>query len=74
MFDCINDLFLTETIREPTRLRGTDTPSNLDWVLTENPECILDKSIDSPLGLSDHSLISVTYQCIIDNDESDTQD
>ena len=68
VFDCINDLFLTEVIKEPTRLRGTDTPSNLDWVLTDNVDCILDKVIGQPLGLSDHSLIEVTYQCITANE------
>ena len=40
-------------------------------MLTENPECIQDKSVDSPLGLSDHSMISITYQCNIDKDDSD---
>ena len=71
VFDCVNDLFLTEVIKEPTRFRGTNTPSNLDWVLTENPECIQEKSVESPLGLSDHSMISVTYQCNVEKDESD---
>ena len=71
IFDCINDLFLSEIIKEPTRLRGTDTPSNLDWVLTEKMECVQDKNICSPLGLSDHSLISVSYQCVTEKDESD---
>ena len=71
VFDCINDLFLTEVIKEPTRFRGTNTPSKLDWVLTNNPDCIQDKKVDSPLGLSDHSLISVSYYCITDKDEAD---
>ena len=71
VFDCINDLFLAEIVKEPTRLRGTDKPSCLDWVLTENEDCVQDKSVCSPLGLSDHSLISVTYQCITEKDDSD---
>ena len=71
VFDCINDLFLTEIIKEPTRFRGTNTPSKLDWILTNNPDCIQEKCVNSPLGLSDHSLISISYQCITEKDETD---
>ena len=73
IFDCINDLFLNETIKSPTRFRGSDTPSKLDWVLSENPELIHDISISPPLGASDHSLISVNYDCITEKDENDVQ-
>ena len=49
IFDCINDLFLNEMVKEPTRFRCSITPSTLDWVLTENPNCIQDIVVDSPL-------------------------
>ena len=51
LFDTKNDLFLIDTVKEPTRFRGTDTPSCLDWVLTANPNCFDDKTIDAPLRL-----------------------
>ena len=35
-FDTKNDLFLIDTVNEPSRFRDTDTPSCLDWVLTES--------------------------------------
>ena len=69
IFDCVNDLFLTETIKEPTRFRGTNTPSALDWILTNNSQCIHDIKVGAPLGLSDHSLISLLYQCNLENDD-----
>ena len=72
MFDSINDLFLTETIQEATRFRGTDRPSKLDWFLTENDQCIYNKNVGAPLGLSDHALISVQYDCIIEKNPDDT--
>ena len=68
IFDTVNDLFLSETIKQPTRFRGTDKPSNLDWVLTENPDCVIDTMVDSPLGPSDHSLICINYNCVIGKD------
>ena len=71
VFDCVNDLFLEETIKEPTRFRGTNIPSKLDWVLTENPQCMSDKTIGPPLGLSDHALTSIDYDCVTDKDAED---
>ena len=71
LFDTVNDLFLKDVVQEPTRFRGSDNPSNLDWVLTENIDCILDKSLDAPLGPSDHSLIKIKYECTIESDMND---
>ena len=51
LFDTKNDLFLIDTVNEPSRFRDTVTPSCLDWVLTENPNCFDDKTIDAPIGL-----------------------
>ena len=53
VFDTINDLFLSENVKQPTRFRGSDTPSNLDWVLSENASCVSEVIIDAPLGPSD---------------------
>ena len=73
LFDTINDLFLNEMIKEPTRFRGSDTPSKLDWILTENADCTDNKIVSEPLGLSDHSLISIEYDCIVaKNPDDDT--
>ena len=71
VFDAVNDLFLTETVQEPTRFRGSDQPSKLDWVLTENATCVSNMMINPPLGPSDHSLLSLDYYCFLEKDSSD---
>ena len=71
VFDCVNDLFQEQTIKESTRFRRTNIPSKLDWVLTENPQCMSNKAIGLPLGLSDHALISIEYDCVTDKDAED---
>ena len=70
-FDTINDTFLCENVKQPTRMRGSDKPSCLDWVLSENPLCISDMMVDAPLGPNDHSLISFNYDCVIEKWGSD---
>ena len=71
LFDTINDTFLCENVKQPTRMRGSDKPSCLDWVLSENPLCISDMMVDAPLGPSDHSLIPFNYDCVIEKCGSD---
>ena len=71
VFDCVNDLFLYESVQQPTRFRGTNVPSNLDWILTENSNCVENIVVGPPLGMSDHSMISLNYNCITENDETD---
>ena len=66
VFDGINDLFLSETVKQPTRFRGSNIPSCLDWVLTENPDCVENLTIESPLGPSDHAVIAYDYMCHIE--------
>ena len=65
-YDALNDLFLTECIQKPTRFRGTNNPSALDWILTYNKDHIEDLQVQAPLGLSDHSLITFKLNCISD--------
>ena len=61
--ECIRDSFLFQHITEPTRHRGTDNPSTLDLVLTNEENLISNINIESPLGASDHSLISFCVDC-----------
>jgi hypothetical protein len=74
IFDGINDLFLNETVLDTTRgrenCRGNNKPSALDWVLTENADCVENLIIDSPLGLSDHSTITFDYRCLVERTDS----
>ena len=57
-FDKFNDLFLYQHVSEPTRQRGENVPHCLDLVLTQNEHNVNDVTIHSPLGKSDHSVIT----------------
>ena len=49
VFDTINDIFLSENVKQATRFKGSDKPSYLDWVLSENATCVSELNIDAPL-------------------------
>ena len=65
MFDTVNDLFLMEMCKQPTRFRVNITPSCLDWVLTSDEEIIDNLRIESPFGRSDHATIHFDIVCPI---------
>ena len=58
LFDTVNDLFLYENVRQPTRFRDGQNPSALDWVLTDKQDSISHLQVEPPLGKSDHGVIS----------------
>ena len=61
--ECLKDCFFFQHITENTRQRGSDAPSLLDLVIT-NEENLIDKvEILEPLGKSDHSVISFNIIC-----------
>ena len=60
-----------KSIEEPTRFRVTNIPSNLDWVLRENLQCMLDKTIRPPLGFSNHVLMSIKCDSITEKNAED---
>ena len=62
---CVRDSFLFQHITEPTRQRGSDKPSTLDLILTNEENMMSDIKIDSPIGASDHSFISFNLNCNI---------
>jgi hypothetical protein len=57
--------FLQQHVMEPTRQRGSDTPHILDLVIT-NDQFISDITYLSPLGRSDHSVL--TFSCSLELD------
>ena len=61
--EAVKDAYLTQHITEPTRGRGSDTPSTLDVLLTLREDIIEELVVDSPLGKSDHALIWATFAC-----------
>ena len=57
--ETVRDCFYYQHIKEPTRGRGSNTHSCIDLVFS-NEECMIsDINLESPLGKSDHSVISL---------------
>ncbi len=61
--ECIQNNYLTQHITRPTRVRGTDTPHILDLILTDDERIIRDINYHSPLGKSDHAVLSFDILC-----------
>ena len=58
--DTIEDIFWTQHVDTPTRARSTQEPSLLDLLITSNPDMISNLEYRSPLGKSDHSVLTFT--------------
>ena len=48
---------MSQLLTFPTRARGDDTPSCIDWVIANTDDIVNDIISQSPLGNSDHVLI-----------------
>ena len=59
--DCIQGNYLYQHVREPTRVRGTDKPSRLDLVFTQNFLEIECMDYGPPFGKSDHCVLSMNF-------------
>ena len=59
--DTIDDVFLTQHVMENTRVRGQDNPSCLDLILTESEASANSVEYCSPLGSSDHCILTWNY-------------
>ena len=64
--ETIQDCFLHQHIREPTRKRGNDEASLLDLILTAEFMQVSDIAHHAPLGKSDHSVITFKFNCYLD--------
>lgn len=56
--ECVRDCYYFQHITEPTRQRGTDRPSTLDLIFTNEEDMIENLNISAPLGKSDHSVLN----------------
>ena len=57
------DCYLYQHITECTRQRGSDNPSTLDLIFSNEEDMVSDIKIEAPLGKSDHSIIYFTFNC-----------
>jgi len=64
--EAVRDSYLHQHVQEPTRCRGADDPSTIDLILTGEENQLTNLDYHSPLGKSDHSILSFTYNCYSD--------
>ena len=64
--EAVRDCFLFQHIEESTRTRGNDEPSLIDLLLTNEEMQVSNVVHHSPLGKSDHSVITFNYHCYLD--------
>ena len=61
--NAVQDGFLHQHVNEPTRSRGSDEPTLLDLVFTNEDAMIDEIEHHAPLGKSDHDVILWNYTC-----------
>ena len=61
--EAARDGFLYQHIDQPTRIRGENEPSCLDLVFTNEEGMVDNVEIQSPLGKSDHAMITFEFYC-----------
>ena len=67
-FETIQDLFLVQKVREPTRIRGErEIPSVLDYIFTSEEDLLDTVDYQVPIGKSDH--VCLTWQIVVERDE-----
>jgi len=68
LFDKIQDLLLVENIQQETHFRDGTTPSNLDYVLTDEENIVQDVVIEEALGKSDHAVLQ--WRLVVEPDST----
>ena len=61
--ECIRDSYLYQHVTEFTRTRESREPSTLDLIFTNEEGMVDDTRITSPLGHSDHCVITFKFRC-----------
>ena len=64
--NALRDSFLHQNVDEPTRCRGNDDPSLVDLILTGEANQAQNMEYLSPLGKSDHSVLTFSIKCNAD--------
>ena len=61
--EIVKDCFLFQHVNKPTRGRGTNIPSILDLVLTDEENLLDTLEHEAPLGKSDHAMLNIKIRC-----------
>ena len=62
--ECLRDSFMSQHVTDPTRGRGSNNPNVLDLILSNDEDIIGDVESISPLGRSDHCILTCEILCI----------
>lgn len=68
--ECVQDCFLIQHTVNPTRIRGTNEPSLLDLIFTNEEHQISSIHHQAPLGKSDHCVMTFKYSCYVNKESS----
>ena len=68
--ETIRDCYLYQHLLEPTRRRGSDNPSLIDLLFTNEALQVSDVEYHAPLGKSDHCIIFYGSPVSAENDET----
>ena len=59
----MNDLFLEQLIKEPTRHRADERSNILDWIVTDSANLVENIEIGAPLDVrGDHNTITFEFE------------
>ena len=64
--ECIRDCFLYQHVTEPTHYRGTQRPSVIDLIITNEENMIQDLVYNDPIGKSHHVTLNWQLSCYSD--------
>ena len=65
---------MTQHVTDFTRYRGTNDPSLLDLVITDNSQTQVSPVIEAPLGASDHAVLTWDYLLSVNEDHVAEED
>ena len=64
--ETLRDCYFHQHVEEPTRRRGTNEPSLLDLVFSNETMQVSEIVHNPPLGKSDHDVLTFEFQCYVD--------
>ena len=62
VLDIVNDCFLHQHVKEPTRFKNNES-STLDLIFTKEEEDVRNIQVLQPLGQSDHGIVTAEFIC-----------
>ena len=72
LLEAMKASYLHQHVHQNTRVRGSDKPSLLDLILTNEEDMVSDVQLHAPLGSSDHAVITFKFHCYIDESKPKT--